>query len=76
TRLADADGSQTGYRDTVPLAELRDTAGNPLAADPNLVIEYWLEATDNCTVPRANTGTSAKKKLRLAPAVTEPAKKQ
>ena len=76
TRLADADGSQTGYRETVPLASLVDTSGKPLPFDPALVIEYWLEATDNCAVPRANVGVSPKKKLRLTPAVTEPAKKQ
>ncbi len=76
TRLADADGSQTGYRETVPLASLVDTSGKPLPFDPALVVEYWLEATDNCAVPRANVGVSPKKKLRLTPAVTEPAKKQ
>ena len=68
TRLADGDGSQTGYRDTVELAGMKDRGGQPVPLAADMVIEYWLEATDNCAEPRPNVGTSAKKRVKLTPA--------
>jgi hypothetical protein len=76
TRLSDAEGSQTGYKETVPLAGLKTADGRDYKPEPGSVIEYWLEATDNCAVPRPNVGTSAKKTLTIAPAVTDTPKKQ
>jgi hypothetical protein len=76
TRLATDGPSQTGYKETVPLASLVDTTGRPLPAGDGVVIEYWLEATDNCAEPRPNTGTSARKRLRLTPAAPDAPEQQ
>ncbi len=48
------------YKDSVDLAKVeKDAAGLPLKLTPDMVIEYWLEAADNCTEPKANVGRSA-----------------
>jgi hypothetical protein len=61
------------YKGSVDLAKLtKDGAGVPLKLDDKCVIEYWLEATDNCTEPKANVGKSAAKRVRLTPPVSEP----
>ncbi len=56
------------YKDSVDLAKLtKDAAGLKLDLTPDMVIEYWLEATDNCTEPKANVGRSEVKRVRLLP---------
>ncbi|MBM3978679.1 MAG: hypothetical protein FJ304_00045 [Planctomycetes bacterium] len=61
------------YKGSVDLAKLtKDAAGVALKLDDKCVIEFWLEATDNCTEPKANVGKSAAKRLRLTPPVSEP----
>ena len=61
------------YKGSVDLAKLtKDATGLALVLDDKCVIEYWLEATDNCTEPKANVGRSAPKRVRLTPPTTEP----
>ncbi|MGL4423589.1 MAG: hypothetical protein ACRCZF_23230, partial [Gemmataceae bacterium] len=57
-------------KDSVILKELRDEAGRPLLLPENMVIEYWLEATDNCTEPKANIGRSAIQRVKVGPMPT------
>ncbi|MDY3562003.1 hypothetical protein R5W23_003434 [Gemmata sp. JC673] len=65
------------YKGSVNFAEpMNDPAGVPFEAKPDMVIEYWLEATDNCTEPKPNVGRSAVKRVRLGPPVVEEPKKQ
>ena len=48
------------YKGSVDLAKLKkDAAGLDLELTPGMEIEYWLEATDNCTEPKPNVGRSA-----------------
>ncbi|HEY1191414.1 MAG TPA: hypothetical protein VGE74_27515 [Gemmata sp.] len=64
------------YKDSVDFAALKkDAAGLNFELKPDMVLEYWLEATDNCTEPKANVGKSAVKRVRLAPPVVEEPKK-
>jgi collagen type III alpha len=61
------------YKGSVDLAKLKkDAAGLALELTPDTVIEFWLEATDNCTEPKPNVGRSQPKRVRLtAPKVEE-----
>lgn len=68
-----ADGTypqELQYQDFVPLAQLKTAAGKPFAAAPGMVLEYWLEATDNCDFPEAggNVGKSKKFEVKIAAA--------
>ena len=60
-------------KDSVPIAEL-------LKLDPSLkvgsIIEYWLEAEDNCTEPKPNVGSSAIQRVTLEAIPEEPEQKQ
>jgi len=64
------------YKDAVPLTGLKDGTGKPVVLTEGMILEYWLEAVDNCTVPRANTGISKVQRVRLGAPITEPAKRQ
>jgi hypothetical protein len=65
------------YKGSVDLAKVtRDAAGRALKLEPGAVIEYWLEATDNCTEPAGQVGKSVTKRLRLGEPKTEPAEQQ
>lgn len=59
------------YKDSYPLDKLTDEVGKPVELKPDAVIEYWLEATDNCMVPEANVGRSKVQRVRLVPAKVE-----
>ncbi|QJX00804.1 hypothetical protein [Frigoriglobus tundricola] len=61
------------YKVSVDFATLKkNAAGLDVQLAPDTVIEYWLEATDNCTEPKPNVGRSQPKKVRLtAPKVGE-----
>lgn len=59
------------YKDSYPLDKLTDESGKAVELKPDAVIEYWLEATDNCTVPEANVGRSKVQKIRLVPVKVE-----
>ena len=41
---------------------------------PGMLVEYWLEATDNCTVPRANVGKSKVQRVKIAVPEAQPEK--
>ncbi|VTR96500.1 Uncharacterized protein OS=Singulisphaera acidiphila (strain ATCC BAA-1392 / DSM 18658 / VKM B-2454 / MOB10) GN=Sinac_6530 PE=4 SV=1 [Gemmata massiliana] len=65
------------YKGSVDLAQLKaDPTGLPLTLTPDMVIEFWLEATDNCTEPKPNLGRSVAKRVRLTPPKVEPQDKQ
>lgn len=64
------------YKGSVEFAKLTDAGGQPVKLEEGMVLEYWLEATDNRTKPGAsgpeadpNTGKSDVKRVRLAPPV-------
>lgn len=63
------------YKDSVPFAGLKDETGAAVDLKPDMTIEYWLEARDNCTVPEANVGKSRVQKVVLTPAPEEPKRK-
>lgn len=65
------------YKGSVNFAELtRDAAKLPFEVKPDMVFEFWLEATDNCTEPKPNVGKSAVKRVRLTPPVMDEPKKK
>ena len=53
------------YKDSVKLSDLRDASDKPLTLAVGSELEYWVSATDNCTEPEANTGTSKRYKVKL-----------
>jgi hypothetical protein len=60
------------YKGSVDFAKLtKDAAGLDITLAPGTVVEFWLEATDNCTEPKPNVGVSAKKRVRLGEPSTE-----
>lgn len=74
-----ADGSfptRIEMKDSQPLAELKLADGKSAAVGEGVVVEYWVEATDNCTVPAANVGKSKVRKVRVGPPVHEPEPKK
>jgi collagen type III alpha len=82
----DADGTyptSLSYKDSVDLPKLTDASGGKLDLKDGMVIEYWLEATDNRTKPGAagpepdpQVGRSGVKRVRLTPPVESPDQKQ
>jgi hypothetical protein len=60
------------YKDSVRLDSLKNDAGKPVALQPDMVLEYWIEATDNCTEPKANVGKSAVQRVKLLPPPAKP----
>ncbi len=64
------------FKDSIKLDQLQDKAGKAVVLKPNDVLEYWVEATDNCTEPKANVGTSRKQRVKLTEAEREPEKKK
>ncbi|HEX4609003.1 MAG TPA: hypothetical protein VH092_12425, partial [Urbifossiella sp.] len=71
------------YKDSVELPKLTDPAGGKVELKEGMVLEYWLEATDNRTKPGPtgpepdpNTGKSKVKRVRLAAPVEAQDEKQ
>jgi hypothetical protein len=64
------------YKDSVQLGSLTYKDGQRATLKESMTLEYWLEATDNCTEPRPNVGKSAGKRVRIAPPEKEPEKQQ
>ncbi|HUR56021.1 MAG TPA: DUF4175 family protein, partial [Gemmataceae bacterium] len=60
------------YKDSVDLGKLKDATGLSVDLKEGQVLEYWLEAADNCTEPKANVGKSKVKRVRLTAPVKEP----
>jgi hypothetical protein len=49
-----ADGSypkMLEYKDAVELDKVKDEQDKPFALQPKMIVEYWLEAADNCDYP-------------------------
>jgi hypothetical protein len=72
-----ADGSYPlalDYADVVELEKLRQINQRPL--QPGMIIEYWLEATDNCDYPGPNVGRSKSKSLTIEPPAVDREKLQ
>ncbi len=62
------------YKDSVDFTKLTDAAGQPVTFKEGMILEYWLEATDNRSKigsadPEPNVGKSAVKTVRIAPPV-------
>src|SRR5207248_10290342 len=55
------------YNDFVPLDSLTTADNAPFPLAPGMVLEYWLEARDNCDYPdpRGNLGASKRYKLTI-----------
>src|SRR5207302_8269574 len=58
------------YLDHIAFAKLKDATGQPAKLVPGNVIEYWLEAHDNCDYPHPNVAESTHFRVKL----TEPDK--
>lgn len=61
--------TKLAYTDLLALDQLKTVEGTPFAAAPGMVLEYWLEATDNSDYPSAsgNVGKSKAYKLKIEP---------
>ena len=64
------------YKDSIKLDGLKTVAGVPLVLKPELVLEYWVESTDNCTEPKPNLGKSDVKRVKLTPPPMAPEEKK
>jgi collagen type III alpha len=66
------------YKESVTLDKLTDEAGKPIVLKEGDLLEYWVEATDNCTEPTANSGESVHQRVRIAsvPPKPDPAEEQ
>lgn len=65
------------YKGSVDLGAIKkDAAGVDLVLTPDTVIEYWLEATDNCTEPKPNVGRSVAKRVKILPPKMDPAEQE
>jgi hypothetical protein len=63
------------YKDFVALDKVKDALGQPFALQPGMVIEYWLDAADNCDYFEPNVGHSTPRyKVTITPA--DPDKKK
>lgn len=81
----DADGTypqSLEYKGSVELGKLKDPAGGAVELKEGMLLEYWLEATDNRTKPGSNgpepdpqVGKSAVKRVRLLPPLAPPEQK-
>jgi hypothetical protein len=54
------------YKDFVDFNELKDAPGAKITLQPKQILEYWLEAQDNCE-PDAHTGASEHFKVVITP---------
>jgi hypothetical protein len=59
------------YKDFVELDKLKEASGAPRKLEPGQVIEYWLEAVDNCDFPGPNVGESKHFKVKIQPPDTD-----
>jgi hypothetical protein len=67
------------YHEVLDLTKVKDEAGQVVAFKAGQVIEYWLEAADNCDYPPPgpNVGRTEKTyKINLVPAEKDPQKSQ
>ncbi|HXG10623.1 MAG TPA: hypothetical protein VNK04_12750 [Gemmataceae bacterium] len=50
------------YKDSVDLAKVKDAEGKDFALRPGMVLEYWLEAADDCDYPAPHVAQSKPRK--------------
>ncbi len=77
----DKDGTfptRVDYKDSVKLDQLKDDTGKTVALQVGQVLEFWLEAKDNCTVLPHELGKSKRYRVNLVapPVKPEEQKKQ
>ena len=60
------DPTAVEYKDSVKLSTLKSKSGEAVKLDPGAVVEYWLEAADNCQ-PAANVGRSKVQRVTISP---------
>jgi collagen type III alpha len=66
----EADGSYPmalEVKDSVKLSELKTASGQAVELPVGTVLEYWLEAVDNCNQPTGNVGASKIQRVKIAP---------
>lgn len=54
------------YKDAVELDKLKDVDDRPFPLQPQMVLEYWLEAVDACDFPAPNMGESKHFKVTIS----------
>ena len=66
------------YKDSVKLDSLKDDVGKPVLLQAGQILEFWLEAKDNCTVLPHDVGKSKRYRVNLVapPAKPEESKAQ
>jgi hypothetical protein len=65
------------YKDSYPLAGAKNETGLLANLQPGMVLEYWVEAADNCSVPGPNRGeTNPHFKVKLGVAVEDAKQKE
>jgi hypothetical protein len=64
------------YKDFVALDKLQTKGGGPLTLKPGQVLEYWLEATDNCDYPGPNKAESKHFRVTIAPPSADKTKQE
>ena len=65
------------YKDFIELDKVRDANGAKPALKPGAIIEYWLEAADNCDYPAANVARNKETfKITIAKPQNDPKKKE
>ena len=78
----DMDGTyptRIDYKDFVELTSIKPEgeAGAGFRLQPGMVVEYWLEAIDNCDVPPGpNSGMSRKQRIKILPPEMNPEKQK
>jgi hypothetical protein len=66
------------YLDLVKVDELKTPDGEMVTLQPGALIEYWLEATDNCDYPNktGNVGKSPSYRIKILPPMDEQKQQQ
>ena len=64
------------YKDFLDLAAVKDAEGKLFVLKPGVVLEYWLEARDDCDFPKPNVGASKHFKVTIAEPQRNPQKKE
>lgn len=59
------------YKDSIRVSDIKLETGGESKLKEGDIIEYWLEAADNCTEPKANIGRTKSYTVRLGPATSD-----
>jgi hypothetical protein len=58
---------QVEFMDNVDLGKLKTSAGLPATLKTGDVLEFWIEAEDNCDFPKPNVGSTKRYRIVVAP---------